>query len=364
MVDQEKLLEWVQEKLRQGVDEQRIRKSLKETGHDPALVEKAKDPFSGSEPGERSQEEQVADEFGEEKNRPDDREKGRKQDDRKGGPAEKREGPEKGQETPQGRENRAKDEGSREPSLGSDDRSQTDDKSSREPSRDRETSQTDDQSSGRSGREPSIDISRDSQPQDTGRRNKQASQKDDRKGGPQKPRQTEQSRRPPENQVSNDDSGFSLPSFSMPSFDLNMPSVPWRTVGALLLVLVIAGGGFAAYQSGLFSGLQAPDLPLDNGKSSPDPDTEDTGTQSEPVCPDVGVRIRNAEISGSSTDVDVKLFGGQITGLVELYEGDSIVASEQFEISDTESVTFGRTGDKVVFRPYGCDDIKDTYRLN
>ncbi len=44
---EEKLREWVEEKLDEGIDPERIEQSLRETGHDPSIVEEVKSPFDG-----------------------------------------------------------------------------------------------------------------------------------------------------------------------------------------------------------------------------------------------------------------------------------------------------------------------------
>lgn len=49
MVDEDRLREWVEQKLDEGVSEDRIRESLRETGHDPSLVEEVKSPFEQGE---------------------------------------------------------------------------------------------------------------------------------------------------------------------------------------------------------------------------------------------------------------------------------------------------------------------------
>lgn len=43
----ERLREWVEEKLEQGVEPDRIKKSLRETGRDPSIVEEVRSPFDG-----------------------------------------------------------------------------------------------------------------------------------------------------------------------------------------------------------------------------------------------------------------------------------------------------------------------------
>lgn len=48
MVD-EKIERWIEKKLREGVDRERIKESLKETGHDPSTVDHVEDPFEDSE---------------------------------------------------------------------------------------------------------------------------------------------------------------------------------------------------------------------------------------------------------------------------------------------------------------------------
>ncbi len=53
MVDEDRLEEWVQEKLDAGVDRERIKKSLENTGHDPSLVEKVSSPFDSEPEGEK-----------------------------------------------------------------------------------------------------------------------------------------------------------------------------------------------------------------------------------------------------------------------------------------------------------------------
>lgn len=47
-MDEERLREWVEKKLDDGISEDRIRKSLRNTGHDPSIVDEVQDPFSGS----------------------------------------------------------------------------------------------------------------------------------------------------------------------------------------------------------------------------------------------------------------------------------------------------------------------------
>ncbi|MFB6191136.1 MAG: hypothetical protein ABEJ64_01810 [Candidatus Nanohaloarchaea archaeon] len=49
MVDEDRLREWVEQKLDEGVSEERIRRSLRDTGHDPSIVDEVQDPFSGDE---------------------------------------------------------------------------------------------------------------------------------------------------------------------------------------------------------------------------------------------------------------------------------------------------------------------------
>lgn len=45
MPDEDNLKEWVEEKLDEGVDEERIKESLENTGHDPSIVDEVKSPF-------------------------------------------------------------------------------------------------------------------------------------------------------------------------------------------------------------------------------------------------------------------------------------------------------------------------------
>lgn len=46
---EEKLKKWVKKKLEEGVEEQRIKESLKDTGHDPSIVDDVTDPFKDSD---------------------------------------------------------------------------------------------------------------------------------------------------------------------------------------------------------------------------------------------------------------------------------------------------------------------------
>ncbi|MFB6144942.1 MAG: hypothetical protein ABEJ99_00370 [Candidatus Nanohaloarchaea archaeon] len=48
-MDEDRLREWVRKKLDSGVKPERVKKSLEETGHDPSVVDKVQDPFSGTE---------------------------------------------------------------------------------------------------------------------------------------------------------------------------------------------------------------------------------------------------------------------------------------------------------------------------
>lgn len=48
MVDEDRLREWVEEKLDEGVEEERLKKSLRETGHDPSIVDEVRSPFEDS----------------------------------------------------------------------------------------------------------------------------------------------------------------------------------------------------------------------------------------------------------------------------------------------------------------------------
>lgn len=54
MVDENRIKEWVKQKLDKGVEPERIKKSLKETGHDPSIVDEVQDPFSGGKTTEES----------------------------------------------------------------------------------------------------------------------------------------------------------------------------------------------------------------------------------------------------------------------------------------------------------------------
>ncbi|MFB6208759.1 MAG: hypothetical protein ABEJ56_01325 [Candidatus Nanohaloarchaea archaeon] len=48
-MSEEKIREWVEDKLDEGVDEERIKNSLENTGHDPSILEEVKAPFNGKE---------------------------------------------------------------------------------------------------------------------------------------------------------------------------------------------------------------------------------------------------------------------------------------------------------------------------
>lgn len=45
MVDENRLREWVEQKLDEGVDPERLKESLEDTGHDPSVVDEVRDPF-------------------------------------------------------------------------------------------------------------------------------------------------------------------------------------------------------------------------------------------------------------------------------------------------------------------------------
>ncbi|MFB6147720.1 MAG: hypothetical protein ABEJ66_02440, partial [Candidatus Nanohaloarchaea archaeon] len=49
MVDEGKLEQWVRQKLDSGVDPERLKESLKDTGHDPSIVDDVRDPFQQDE---------------------------------------------------------------------------------------------------------------------------------------------------------------------------------------------------------------------------------------------------------------------------------------------------------------------------
>lgn len=51
-MDDEKLRNWVQEKLDEDVSAERIKRSLEETGHDPSVVDEVNDPFESSDASE------------------------------------------------------------------------------------------------------------------------------------------------------------------------------------------------------------------------------------------------------------------------------------------------------------------------
>lgn len=53
-MDEERLREWVEKKLDDGISEDRIRKSLRNTGHDPSIVDEVQDPFSSDKEEEGS----------------------------------------------------------------------------------------------------------------------------------------------------------------------------------------------------------------------------------------------------------------------------------------------------------------------
>lgn len=57
MVDDEKIEEWIQGKLDDGIEPERIKKSLENTGHDPELVDKIDDPFADEESEQEEDEE-------------------------------------------------------------------------------------------------------------------------------------------------------------------------------------------------------------------------------------------------------------------------------------------------------------------
>ncbi|MFB6216462.1 MAG: hypothetical protein ABEJ72_05790, partial [Candidatus Aenigmatarchaeota archaeon] len=44
-MDEDRLKEWVEQKLEKGIDPERVKKSLEETGHDPSIVDRVQDPF-------------------------------------------------------------------------------------------------------------------------------------------------------------------------------------------------------------------------------------------------------------------------------------------------------------------------------
>lgn len=62
MVERERLKQWVEEKLEQGVSEERLKENLEKTGHDPSIVDEVQDPFEDVDVGtEDSTEEQQQD---------------------------------------------------------------------------------------------------------------------------------------------------------------------------------------------------------------------------------------------------------------------------------------------------------------
>jgi len=374
MVDEEKLMEWIQEKLEQGVDEQRIRKSLKETGHDPALLEKAKDPFhrktqdsdSDSDGPENLDQMENSDDRQPEpqkygKDKKPQRSKDKSQDQRKD-PRDQIEEPENAfsqQQSDQQQDNsqRRSERNQREKEGGQ----RKDDRSGPRDDRRREK-----------GRNPSIDLSSDLGPENShqGSQNNASQQPSQNR---QQRNQNSDGQRPRRNQQrtqqkSQDSEGsrlslpsFSMPSVSLPSISLSMPSVPWKHVAVVVLVLGVLGGSYAAYSTGLLQDMSVPDVPFDQQTESPE---NVNSEQQGPSCEDVGVRIENIDASGPGTDVEVRLFGSEIRAVVELYSEGSVVASEQFDISGTETVSFNRQGDEVRFRPYGCETPVDTQSVN
>lgn len=369
MVEEEKLLEWVREKLEQGVDEQRIRKSLKETGHDPALLEKAKDPFHGSGEGapdgdpvrEDQKEDSGSEEVGQEHDR------GISQTERN---TEKDQKDQKKTESRDNRRNR-------------NERTQENPRNQQRPESQKRNQE--------GGREPSIDLSngssgrnqggkeqkpnnshgtRDNQP-DLGRDGSQNQSPQKNMEGQQRNQQQFKNR---QKKGESKDKGhslpsFSLPSISLPSFSLNLgkPSVPRKYVAGLLILLLVCGAGFGIYSSGLLENAEAPSLPIDDSSESTDSSTQEasnTQTQSNEGCPDVGVRIQNVYRTDSGITADLKLFGSEILAVAELVEGGSVVESREITISDTKRVNFDSEGSKVVFRPYDCNKIKDSYEVS
>ena len=338
MVDDDKLMQWVQKKLDQGVSEERIRKSLRNTGHDPSIVEKAKDPFSGQEnddiegqePREQGNQARHAQEDESTRNL------------NKGGTSE------------------AQDQGPERDSQRDIDRSETSADQDRKSKRWNDTRKDPSQNNENLGNSQNKDFS-------------QKNQRDQREGS----RNTRQNPGP-QNNNARTNNGFDQSNlgegqesgsrFSMPQISTlevpkpNLSALPLKTMAVVSVIILLAIGGFAAYQSGMMSGIS---LPVGQGDdvSADQQSPSETQTAATNGCPDVGVRVIRASSDGNSVTARLAVFNNQIEGTAELYDGGNRVESKTFFISDRKTVEFNNDGDEVVFRPAGCNKIKDSFSL-
>jgi len=82
-------------------------------------------------------------------------------------------------------------------------------------------------------------------------------------------------------------------------------------------------------------------------------------------CPDVGVAVDEAWVDDGSTFADVRItLGGPEQMVLEVFEdGERTGYSVEGFAGDNEMVVEGVEGDRVVFRPTGCDRYSDSYQI-
>lgn len=292
----EKLKEWIRQKQEEGISNQRIKKSLEKTGYDPSIVDELDDPFDSEGGNEPS-----GDLFSS-----------------------------SGQDS--------EDESSRNETEETDSRGFSDD--SRKERIQNISSKLTDQNSDRG------------QPDSTGKNSY----------SPDKENSSEDK----EDNSSFLD-GLEMPSISAPEIDLpsferpsgpsvdlpSMPSVSKKQFAVVFTLLLVIGGGAAAYSF----------LPDDfNPRLLLGPDLNSAthlGTLQElderfSGCPDLGVSIQNVTVSKGSTHVDT-VVTGEAWVVVEIQKNGEVIGYSTEKVNGDSMIKVNKVGDTAELRPLGCE---------
>jgi len=239
MVDEERLREWVEGKLEEGVDEDRIKDSLRNTGHDPSIVDEVKSPF---------------------------------------------------EEDPE----------------VSEDVFQEDDSS-----------------------EEAIADSQDEEKVESAGYDERG---DELKGG---------------------SSGLDMPEINISA--LSLPSIPLVPAIAVLIIAVAVSGYVFLPVSSALEGVE-----LTPGVFS---GALESGDEKE-GCPDVGVRISDISVAEGETVAEVLVTRGDAEVVLEIFGDGELLDSSSKRVEGKDTIKVAAIGDKVIFRPVGCERFRDIERIS
>jgi hypothetical protein len=305
VASRERLKQWVKEKRESGISDERIKKSLEETGHDPSLVDEVDDPFSDQDSVEL--------------------EGGLDTD------FDMKEGAQPRKEADEGSENRDLHDRFRERGSRSD--------------------------------EQAVDLSGGAER--PGRGNGERSEEEDpRESG----RSTTESREPGSDQPGPEPSPGKSSEIESPSREppgpeegsaLDIPDVERDKLvraGAAVLVLVLLAGGAAVLEpwnlvpAGERSGTST------DGSA---PVSADRQPGSSGQRCDVGIRLNSISQRSESTFVEAAVTRGRANVSVELYSQDRLVGERSAVLSGATTFEFSGTGNHAEMQAVGCG-ISDT----